>query len=655
MAEEAAFSPKTGFEPLDCRWTFGNHEPVSMYRRIGKQSTGGIQGGALWLEDWHHWFDSEECTRTMQELGLNMLHSRFYKGMGWQFESRDFPNVKRFVQNCHQHGIRVLAYIQFSTLYYETMLAEVPDLADWAAIDENGRKLIYLGGQYWRWLPCINAAGFEPYLKKMIRIALKEGDFDGVMLDNCFAPPCYCPWCVNLFREHLKRLPDPQARFGIPTVEHVLPPTGCDSGEAKDPVYQEWLLFRCHRMSALFRRLYEFSKECKPSAFFTGNVANIRRSNAAGSSALNILDMGDCFDIFVSQSGNEPGQRDGYIINRVREMKLANVLGTHILALSDSDAGITKEAESKYVLNLMENAIFGGIPMDRTIMSPIKEQMVSREMMASRAPLLRRFNDVVERGRAGLKKAAYAPVRILYSAESVMFSEEAQRAILGAEEILFRYHVPFGLLPSSAERPLEIPKDCKVLLVTNQTCLSDRHLAVLVEFARRGGSLVATGATGDYDECYRERRKNPLAVLDGRSGVVRRKEIDKVTIRSSGWTIKVAAPAEKNPRLLADLTSVWKPVIRIEAPQTVLTEVKGDANGFTVHFLNYQSGGVPAGSRILLDGALATGPVQCLFAAPMEDSGPRAIPAVADAGGQTVILPQFTDYAVADVRFTKEK
>ena len=40
---------------------------------------------------------------------------------------------------------------------------------------------------------------------------------------------------------------------------------------------------------------------------------------------------------------------------------------------------------------------------------------------------------------------------------------------------------------------------------------------------------------------------------------------------------------------------------------------------------------------------------------PMEDSEPRAIPAVADAGGQTVTLPQFTDYAVADIRFTKEK
>ena len=39
-------------------WTFGNHENLPMYRRIGKVSTGGVQGNALWLEKWHNWYDS---------------------------------------------------------------------------------------------------------------------------------------------------------------------------------------------------------------------------------------------------------------------------------------------------------------------------------------------------------------------------------------------------------------------------------------------------------------------------------------------------------------------------------------------------------------------------------------------------------------------
>jgi len=273
-------SPKIDFDPLDCRWTFGNHEPISMYRRVGRRSTGGIEGGARWLGDWHHWFDSERCTRTMEDFGLNMLHCRFYKGMGWQFESKDFPNVKGFVQNCHKHDVRALAYVQFSTLYYEVMMAEVPDLEQWAAVDEKGQKRTVFGGQYWRWLPCINAPGFEAYLKKVIRIALEEGDFDGVMFDNCYDSPCYCSRCTELFREHLKSVPDPESRFGIPTVDFVRPPVRSGYGEAKDPIYQEWLLFRSERMTALFHRLYAFSKSCKSSALVTGHVANLRRSKS---------------------------------------------------------------------------------------------------------------------------------------------------------------------------------------------------------------------------------------------------------------------------------------------------------------------------------------------------------------------------------------
>ena len=642
-------SPKIDFDPLDCRWTFGNHEPISMYRRIGRRSTGGIEGGARWLEDWHHWFDSEDCTRTMEGFGLNMLHSRFYKGMGWQFESKDFPNVKRFVQNCHKHDVRALAYVQFSTLYYEVMMAEVPDLEQWATVDEKGQKRIYGGGQYWRWLPCINAPGFEAYLKKVIRIALEEGDFDGIMFDNCFAPSCYCPRCTKLFRDHLKSVPDPESRFGIPTVDFVRPPIRSGYGETQDPIYQEWLLFRTQRMTALFQRLYAFGKSCKASALMTGNVANIRRSNMADSTALKITDLGPCFDIFVSQSGNEPGLRDGCVVNRVREMKLAQALDTHILALSDSDAGITKEAESKYVLNLMENAVFGGIPTDRTIISPDRENMVSAKQAEFRGPLLRRFNEVVRRGRTSLKKPTYAPVRILYSAESVMFSEEAFKAILGAEEILLRNHVPYGLLPADAKTPLEVPEDCEVLLVVNQTCLSDRQLAELVQLAESGRSLVVTGNSGEYDERYRQRRANPLDALDGRPHVIRRKEVDRVRVINAGWTIKVASPKDGGRRLIADINSLWQPVIRIEAPETVFAEVKRDDDSFSVHLLNYASGHVPEGVRIDVDGD-AAGSEPCTFSAPMENREAMVIPVRQDKNGRHVRLPEFKDYAAVELR-----
>ena len=160
-------------DPLTTRWTFGAHEPYTMYRRVGNHCTGGIDGNAQWVKPWLDWWD-EHAPEKMEELGLNFLHSRFYKGMGWEVEKKDFPNVQKFVRNCHRHGVKALAYVQFCTLYPEVMRAEIPNIDDWASIDFMGRKNLYGGynGHYFRWAPCLTCKEWEEYLKRMCTIAL---------------------------------------------------------------------------------------------------------------------------------------------------------------------------------------------------------------------------------------------------------------------------------------------------------------------------------------------------------------------------------------------------------------------------------------------------------------------------------------------------
>ncbi|NLS96949.1 MAG: hypothetical protein GXX96_32835 [Planctomycetaceae bacterium] len=647
-AAEPAVPAKIDFDRLDCRWTFGNHEPISMYRRIGRQSTGGIEGGALWLEDWHHWFDSEDCPRLMEDLGLNMLHCRFYKGMGWKYESQDFPNVKRFVENCHKHNVRALAYVQFCTLYYEIMSDEIPDLADWAGVDRYGHKLTW-GSAYYRWSPCINAPGFEPYLKKVIKIALEEGGFDGIMFDNCGVSPCYCDRCTALFREHLAKVPDSETRFGIPTVAHVLPPVHSGYGEIQDPVCQEWIRFRTERMTALYRRLYLHAKACKPAAIVSGNVANIRRANMADSTGLIPTDLADYFDIFVSQSGNAPGVVDGCVVNRVREIKLAGAVGTPILALCDSDAGGAPEDQTKgEALALVEDAVFGGIPTDRTVLKADREMVSPRRLAVHRA-MLKQFNKTVDAGREGLAAPSYEPVRLLYSRESIMFSEQSHRAVLSAEEILLQNHVPCGLLPCSADISLVIPDGIEVLLVCDQRCLSDSQLDALAEFAKKGGRLIVTGQSGQYDELYRQRRENPLVkALKGCENTIRRDQADKATIRGSGWTIKVAATKESGRRLMADLDAVWSPRVRIQAPPSVLAEVRQDGTAVYVHLVNYARDPVGPGTRIEL-AKREFQSADCTFAAPMEGRAPAPIAAKEAEKVYVLDLPGFADYAVVRI------
>ena len=118
-----------------------------------------------------------------------------------------------------------------------------------------------------------------------------------------------------------------------------------------------------------------------------------------------------------------------------------------------------------------------------------------------------------------------------------MFSEQSHRALLSAEEILLRNHVPYGLLPTEAAAPLPIPGDCEVLLVCDQRCLAGSQIEALVRFARGGGRLIVTGQSGWYDESYRQRRENPLAKASP-DAALQGGQVDQAPIKGSGWTIR---------------------------------------------------------------------------------------------------------------------
>ena len=54
----AAESMAAQIDPITTRWTFGAHEPYAMYRRVGRKSTGGIEGTAKWVKPWLDWWDA---------------------------------------------------------------------------------------------------------------------------------------------------------------------------------------------------------------------------------------------------------------------------------------------------------------------------------------------------------------------------------------------------------------------------------------------------------------------------------------------------------------------------------------------------------------------------------------------------------------------
>ncbi len=597
-------------DPLTTRWTFGAHEPYTMYRRVGRHCTGGIDGNAQWVQEWLNWFD-EKSPEVMEELGLNFLHSRFYKGMGWEVEKKDFPNVQKFVKNCHAHGVKALAYVQFSTLYPEVMRHEIPNIDNWASIDYMGRKNLYGGynGQYFRWAPCLTCREWEEYIKRMCTIALTDGGFDGIMFDNVFDYPCYCERCLKAFRAYLAKIEDPAKRFGFDDLSFMLLPrldmARLQKMDFKEPVLQAWTLWRCGVMNGVMQRFRAHIKSVKPDAIVSGNPSPYRSRARFALHAQNMAELCKAFDFIIMQNANFPEVRaDGSIANRVRDLKYAQDMGQRIVALCDTDTKIIPEREAKFLLPLTEDIVYGGIPTDRTIIAPAPEPgFINREAYARRKPLHDRFNAFVAAHRDALGSPTDHSVRIFYPEREVLFSEPTHQGIAAAEEIFLRNRVPYGYLVAYPNEPIAVPAGTDVIVVPGLVSLSDAQVEFLVGWAKKGGRLVVTGDAGRYDDWNAQRRVNGfLPRLEGLANVSVRKQAD-ILNANLNWRYVVPPPKDGGKALMADLAKVgWKaPAAFAGLPPHVFAEYRQMPSGaLAIHLINYDPAHKIEGARIVL-------------------------------------------------------
>ena len=639
----AALSAFAEVDPLTTRWTFGAHEPYTMYRRVGRPCTGAIDGNAQWVQEWLDWYDAH-APEKMQEIGFNYIHSRFYKGMGWEVEKKDFPNVRKFVRNCHAHGVKTLAYVQFGTLYPETLRAEIPDFDSWPSVSLEGGPNFYCN-QYFRWMPCLNCRAWEDYLKRMCTIALAEGGFDGIMFDNVFDYPCYCARCEKAFREHIKSLPEREARFGFTNLDHILlpriPRNAMSKLEVRDPVMTAWFRWRADTMTGVLMRLRAHIKSVKPDAVVTGNPSPYRSRSRFLPMASNMAELSRALDVIIMQNANFPEVLEkGVIRNRVRDLKYAQDQGQRIVALCDDVNHMHADWEAKFLMPMIEDVVFGGIPTDRTTMFPSPEPgFLNRHVFDFRKGEHRRFNAFVRAHAAALSAPTVHSVRLFYPEREIFLSERAHQGLVAAEEIFLRNRVPYGYLVSTPEQPLAVPDGTEVVVVAGQCTLSDAQVAALADYARRGGRLVVTGDSGRYDEWNAQRRVNPLLPqLKGLAHVVCRASEDLIPKATLAWSLSVEPPKDGGAALMANLRRVgWRaPADFTGLPPHVFAEYRRLADGtLAVHLINYQPEKPIVGAKLRLpSGASAT------FEEPLGRNAAK----VALSGVAT--LPDFAEYAL---------
>ncbi|MBR2364739.1 MAG: hypothetical protein IKA79_06020 [Lentisphaeria bacterium] len=618
----------------DVIWTYGSHEPMSMYLRGRRLWTAGLKGGALWAAKWHEEYDSEENVKKMASLGLNFLLSRFYKGMGWEFEKEDFKKVQKFVGYCRKYNIRTLGYVQYGSLYFEHLKYEIPNLEDWAAKRSDGTPTPYIDDDsfYYRWMPCPSQDKYLDYLEKILDIGMEEGDFDGFLLDNCLGSACYCPRCKAKFREYLKKNCKAE-EFGLPGFDFVEPPTeeACEAPEWEDPVLIAWKNFQAELFYKAFKRLYDHVKQKAPHLLFTANVPALRRISAFRHWGQDYTLLKDCFDFIMDQNGNEPMFLDnGAVISRVRCTMLGEALGKDLFVNTDGGAEPNTTRPEVYAASIMDAKVFQSVTSDRIIMTPERNGVPRWKIYPEREQALRQFQKVSASFDKEFYAPNYAPVALLYSTISQHLSVASFHALLSAEETLLRSHIPYRLIVSRGEG-FEVPENCKDLLLFGAKCLSSRDLASVQKFLDRKGNVIADMMAGDCNEENRQYETNPFAGMPQ----VKRVKCLESNVPDPDWRFEVLMPG--NPEVILDNLSPLP--FRIFAPETVLTRINETQEEYIIHFINYTAKPC-TGTKITFSGTAA----EHLYA-DFETGEWQTI-----TGQKTVSLPDYLSWCVVKIK-----
>ena len=582
--------------PEALRWAWWGWEPLAERQRSGGRAVPYF-GVCRWSAQWHKTLYSEATIRRMRALGINFAVTHFFKGFGLKHEHAEMMEAKKFVRDCHRHGIRVAGYTQFRSLHYEAFLNEQPKSAGWIQRKADN-TLGSWGGSYHRWTPCINSREFISYLKKVIDYGAGEIGLDAFHFDNSYAGPCYCPRCKALFRKYLKKNVTKQSRMGLINFSKVeFPLFANNSADINDPLYQEWIRFRVECLSDTWQELYRYVKSINPDLCVITNPAFPRSPGWANRLSVHPHSFGRFTDLMFAENGNFPCMRGKNPITQIRAFKTSEACGYRVIPtawLSDKkEVSRCPENGQEVKLSLAEAAAFGGIVGTTWALrtSGVNRLVIDKPGLAE---ALKAYMSFLDRHRdlyAGAVTAA--PVGMLHSFESFAFrADTACERFMGLEQALITASIPYDVL---FEEALDDIGRYPLVVVAGQVCLSDATLERLRDYARRGGKLIITPESGAHDENGLERECNGFDNIVNKTSVIRLKPPRKTeNIRESVkwiYTQVVAVPADG----LAFVSLIRKMLgagipYRISAPAGVVANwTKLPDSRFVLHLLNYNA------------------------------------------------------------------
>lgn len=580
-------------------WAWWGWEPLEHNVRLGGPSF-TTDGSAWWVAAWYDRLHGEELVQKMAGLGVNLAVTHYYKGFGLDFERPQWQRTAELVRVAHRHGVKVLGYCQFASLYYETFLAEQPRAEDWAQRAIDGSLKPYEGAQYYRWRPCFNHLQFRSYVKRAVRVGLEEVGLDGFNFDNCLSGPCYCDRCTAGFRTWLaKRYPQPRSLFGLAGFEHVRqPPAPAKAVQIHDPLVRAWIRWRCEYLGQFVQEIADHARSLRGDVILMANPAHPCGAGDTAMRSVWPVWVGRHLNLMITENANSPEIAGDLLVSQIRAHKNAAAIGYRAVPTTWAEGqGRDKSPDvalrlpqtgTEIELQVAEAAANGGVPganwATRALGSGDRMRIDRPEFsqaLGRSLGFVRQHQTLVAAGRP------VDEVAVLHAFPALAFNGQyAMDQLAAAEEVLIRGGFSWSVVFDDDLRRLD---SCSVLVLAGQSHLGAATCAAVKRFVDRGGAVVMLGDNGLYDD---EGRLNEANRLDGlRADRARRLKASVVRrVGDRHWGVFATLPAAWQELADAVLQAAdGRLSAHLLDPDTTvaLNACRDDAGRLVVHLVNY--------------------------------------------------------------------
>ena len=474
----------------------GAWETLFQRRRIGSTQVND--------EELYAYEHSEQFVKEILAIGANVLHTAYDKN--YHVDEEEFALKQQLAALCKQHGLRLGVYIRADNIYSEVFVERLKN-NDLLARRADGLVPRY-GSQEWRKNICFHKPGNLEAFKQSIRRAIVELGVDLLHLDGFGVGgtetygACRCEACRRDFTAFLQRRwgDDPKIckrRFGHTCLEgieppgHLLLPT-IPTGRVVDPVWQEWIIFRCTWTARVARIISEYAYELNPEVAIMGNSSIAVRENAALLAGFDPATYCQYVDIM----GNEDAFRahigpEGQVIQRARQHKQAANAGAFLwnyMQLGTSVRELWQDMSHAAAFNRGRTTCMG-------------HSFACYDDCRANGDVKRKFADWQKQNWAHFQQLEnVTDIAVWREARALAFAEPSSYATaMQLEQLLIEDRIPFHIALG------EWPADTRVLALPNLAFLDDAQCARLVQFVEQGGSLLVIGQTSILDGWGRRR------------------------------------------------------------------------------------------------------------------------------------------------------